>query len=95
MSSPQDTEKGDSKEFQAAEPSAPPDHSTLGSDEQEIPDDEDSKHPGTAIKSGEHEEKVSTAPPTQFGDTNIQPGEIEEQALTECDAFLTARSSSD
>ncbi len=85
MSSPQDTEKGVSKEFQAAEPSEPLDFSSLGGDEQENPDDTDSKHPGTAIKGGEHEEKVSTEPPSPFGDSNMRPGETKEtQVLCTC-----------
>ncbi len=80
MSSPQDAEKGDSKAFQAAEPSAPPDYSTLGGDEQENSNDKYAKHPGTATKD-EHEEKVPTAPPPQFGDSNIQSGEIEDKQV--------------
>ncbi len=78
MSSPQDMKKGDPKEFQAAEPSAPLDYSTLGGDEQEKSNDEDSKHPGTATKGGEHEGKVPTAPPAPFGDLNMKPGKIED-----------------
>ncbi len=90
MSSPQDTEKGYSKEFQAAEPSAPPDFSSLGGNEQENPDDKDSKHPGTATKGGKPEEKVPTEPPSPFGDSNMWPGETKEtQVLYTCGSTCT------